>query len=172
MLHLPLLYSPISAPSLPSFHLQVQVSLVGTKFFPSQNQQIFRPQAGTVLLPSLKLSVLPTCPSLTVPGELPLLEHYPGYLATYLHSPESLSSAVAPLLLASDQWLAWSLLWMRTWISGPWLLGSNLMTLLWFGILTDDLVLDRPQFLSILHLQFTWSGISITMMAIQPGFSR
>lgn len=99
-------YSPTSAPSPRSFHLQVQASLVGTKFCLNQNQQIFRPEAGAILLPSLKLSILPTCPSLSVPGELHLMDHYPGYLATYLYSPESLSSLGCFFSMISDRQLA------------------------------------------------------------------
>ena len=142
-------YSPTSAPSPHSFHLQVQASLVGTKFCLNQNQQIFRSEAGAILLPSLRLSVLPTCPSLSVPGELRLMDHYPGYLATYLSSPESLSSSDCFSSMVSDRQLALILVLDENLNLWTLLLGSNHMTLLSFGILTSDLVLDLPHYLCI-----------------------
>lgn len=152
ILHLPFL-TPQPLPHLPApascrFTLAF---LVGTKFCLNQNQHIFRPEAGAILLPSLKLSVLPTCPSLSVPGELRLMDHYPEYLATYLYSPESLSSSGCFSSMVSDWQLALILvldenlsLWTLTAGFKPhdFAMESH-------GILTSDLVLDLPQSLSI-----------------------
>lgn len=152
MLHLPFLTPQplphLPAPSICRFRLAFRV---GTKFCLNQNQRIFRPEAGAILLPSLKLSVLPTCSSLSVPGELRLMDHYPGYLATYLYSPKPLSSSGCFSSMVSDRQLALILvldenlnLWTLTAGFEPhdFAMESH-------GILTSDLVLDLPQCLSI-----------------------
>lgn len=123
---------PTSAPYFLSSSVQVQVSLVGIKFRSNQNQQIFRPETGAVLLSSLKSAVLPACPTLSVPRELPFLELCPGCLTTYLHLPESLSSSdcLSSIGCFLTGGLPWSLLWV---------LYLNLWTLTigfwpWFGL--------------------------------------